>query len=95
MYVPHRRYGESFEVLRRAVVEAPIGGLYFRHVGGQHKRKFTHIVCIKMAEDKNLIITVHQYGCHDINCKPSMQRNAMLIYLVPALLPIDSKGAFD
>ena len=27
---------------------AAIGGLHRRHVGGQNKRKFVHIVCIKI-----------------------------------------------
>ena len=49
-----------------------IGGLCCRHVGVQNKRKFAHIVCIKMelSEEKNLIVPVHQHGRHDATCCP-------------------------
>ena len=58
------------------ICDEPIGGLHCRHVGGQNKRKFAHIICIKMAVNsqrrKNLIVPVHQHGRHDVTCKRSI-----------------------
>ena len=49
-----------------------IGGLYCRHVGGQNKRKFAHIVCIRMNVNsqgrKNLFVPIYQQGRHDVTC---------------------------
>ena len=56
-----------------------IGGLHFRHVGVQNKRKFVHIVCInfngsELPEEKNHIVPVHQHGRHDVTCKSETAR---------------------
>ena len=54
-----------------------IGGFHCRHVAGQNKRKFVHIVCIKI-EVNSLIVPVHQPGHHDFTCKPSIEIQALL-----------------
>ena len=48
-----------------------IAAMFF---GVQNKRKFAHIVCIKMEVSsqtvKTLIVPVQQHGRHDVTCKP-------------------------
>ena len=56
----------------------PIGGLHCCHVGVQNKRKFVHVVCIKVKvpQEKNLIVPVHQHGRQIVTCTPSIFRKS-------------------
>ena len=58
--------------IRLQIARSFIGGLHFRHVDGKNKRKFAHIVCVKMEltrrGEKNLIVPYHQHGRHDVTC---------------------------
>ena len=59
-------------------IQAFIGGLHCRHVGGQKKRKFAHIVCIKMevnSQRRNILLFLSTNSHHDVTCKPSIEQN--------------------
>ena len=48
-----------------------MGGLHCRHVGGQNKTcsQSLHKNVSELPEEKNLIVSVHQHGRHDVTCK--------------------------
>ena len=66
-------------VLFNAVKLTGIGGLHCCHVGGQNKRKFVYIVCIKMKVNsqrrKIVFVPVHQHGHHDLTYNTSIIQN--------------------
>ena len=61
--------------------------LHCHHIGSKTKKKFAHIVCIKMEVNsqrrKNFIVSYHQHGRHDVTCNQPIFLSFCIVILYP------------